>query len=215
MDFDTFWSIWPSPKKGKAMAKKAWAKVPEADYDAVVTALQKQKTSDTRFLTYTPHPATWLNQCRWEDDIDDKPSASNRGRNDRSSTHYTPSQHEGQCTFTYNGRRCPLPGNLLEGPSTASAPWFCQWHSRPANRGYGAEQEDFFSLYGQPELAADYVKLHYGHDVDAIRMAIVDDNPQWLRLPSEGRTAYRDRMRQECHDLLNRFRDKNRISNKA
>ena len=213
MNFDTFWARWPSPKKGKAVAKKAWDKVPEADYDALMTALDKQKTSDTRFMTFTPNPSTWLNQRRWEDEIDNKPPADNRGSNRGPATHYTPSKHDGTCTFTHNGRQCPLPGNQANGPSTTTGPWFCQWHARPANRGYGPEQDDFFRIYGKAELAADYVKLHCTHDVDLLMATIADDNPQWGRMPSEGRTAYRERMREECMRLLNKVRDNQRLSN--
>jgi len=210
VDFETFWAAWPK-KKGRAVAEKAWAKVPTDVHDALMVALDAQKTSDTQFKTYTPHASTWLNQRRWEDEVDSTPRASTRDQ--RQSAHYTPNKHDGKCTFTHNGRQCPLPGNLLNGPSTAPAPWFCQWHSRATNRGYGPEQDDFFRIYAKAENAADYVQMHYTHDTDALVASIQDDNPQWQRLPSEGQTAYRERMRDECRRLLNAVRDNQRLSN--
>lgn len=71
--FATFWKLYPN-KKGKAAAEKAWAKlrVTGAMSDLMMTALSKQVVTpdwtkeNGRFV---PHPATWLNGKRWEDEI--------------------------------------------------------------------------------------------------------------------------------------------------
>lgn len=69
--FDRFWSAYPK-KVGKEAARKAFAKV-KAPIDVLIAAIEQQKTS--RQWTkdngqYIPNPATWLNQGRWEDEVD-------------------------------------------------------------------------------------------------------------------------------------------------
>jgi uncharacterized protein YdaU (DUF1376 family) len=70
--FDDFWMAYPR-KTAKADARKAWAKLaPAAELRAVMlAALEVQKHSaDWRKEggKYVPHPATWLNGERWEDE---------------------------------------------------------------------------------------------------------------------------------------------------
>lgn len=78
--FDTFWKAYPS-KVGKDAAKKAFAKrkpTPEL-LSEMLKAIAEQKTSlawvkeDGQFI---PHPATWLNQGRWMDEVPGVPAAS-------------------------------------------------------------------------------------------------------------------------------------------
>lgn len=72
--FESFWAAYPK-KKAKASARKSWDKLnPDMDLcKAMSTALEAQKHStdwqrdDGRFI---PYPATWLNQRRWEDEIE-------------------------------------------------------------------------------------------------------------------------------------------------
>lgn len=71
--FNSFWEAYPN-KKAKAAARKAWDKlrVDDALLALILTALQKHKqqpawTKDGG--AYIPHPATWLNGRRWEDDL--------------------------------------------------------------------------------------------------------------------------------------------------
>lgn len=71
--FPRFWKLYPN-KKGKAAAEKAWAKLkvtPEL-FNLIAQGLAKQCAS----LAWTkdggqfiPHPATWLNGKRWEDEV--------------------------------------------------------------------------------------------------------------------------------------------------
>ena len=69
--FDAFWKTYPK-KVGKDAAAKVWArKVKADDVQAVMDALDKQRSSEQwnqdggRFI---PHPSTWLNQGRWKDE---------------------------------------------------------------------------------------------------------------------------------------------------
>lgn len=71
--FDAFWKLYPR-KVGKTKARKAWDKL-KPDHDLMHlmgSGLRRQMNSPQwqeeggRFI---PHPATWLNQRRWEDEI--------------------------------------------------------------------------------------------------------------------------------------------------
>ena len=70
--FTAFWSVYPA-KKAKAVAAKAWAKLkPDQQMQAAIMAgIERDKASEQwtrdggRFI---PHPATWLNGRRWEDE---------------------------------------------------------------------------------------------------------------------------------------------------
>ncbi len=75
--FAAFWKHYPK-KVGKDAAEKAFArKVKPQDVEAVMDALDKQRSSEQwtqdggRFI---PNPATWLNQGRWKDEDTDEPS---------------------------------------------------------------------------------------------------------------------------------------------
>ena len=69
-EFEIFWSAYPT-KVGKQPARKAFdkAKVP---VETLVAAIERQKCSSQWSKDggqYIPNPATWLNQCRWEDEL--------------------------------------------------------------------------------------------------------------------------------------------------
>jgi len=66
-DFEAFWQAYPR-KVGKAAAFGKWKsrKPPLAE---VLKALEVQKRCEQwQDITLVPHPETWLNQKRWEDD---------------------------------------------------------------------------------------------------------------------------------------------------
>lgn len=71
--FDRFWASYPR-HENKQAARKAFAK---ADPDeelllTILTAIEKQKSSSQwqeNGGQYIPHPATWLNGRRWEDEL--------------------------------------------------------------------------------------------------------------------------------------------------
>jgi len=71
--FPKFWKLYPN-KKGKANAEKAWKKLKVTDelFALIASGLAKQVvcadwTKDGG--QYIPHPATWLNGKRWEDEV--------------------------------------------------------------------------------------------------------------------------------------------------
>lgn len=71
--FPKFWKLYPR-KVGKDKAEKAWAKlkVNQSLYDVMVAALAKQVLTPDWTKErgqFIPHPATWLNGKRWQDEI--------------------------------------------------------------------------------------------------------------------------------------------------
>jgi hypothetical protein len=71
--FDRFWAAYPR-KVGKESARKSWAKLKVTDelLAAMLTALEAQKKTETWCKDggqYIPHPSTWLNGKRWEDEL--------------------------------------------------------------------------------------------------------------------------------------------------
>ena len=68
-DFARFWQAYPR-KVGKQAARKAFGRV-EVPLDRLLEALERQRgdpqwqKENGRFI---PHPVTWLNQGRWEDE---------------------------------------------------------------------------------------------------------------------------------------------------
>jgi len=69
--FDEFWSLYPR-KIAKATARKAWAKLSAEQQlmaaKAIDTHCQYWSAKETE-LEFIPHPATWLNAERWEDEL--------------------------------------------------------------------------------------------------------------------------------------------------
>lgn len=71
--FASFWEKYPK-KVGKAVAEKAWNKLApnEVLFEQIMDALgvavycDQWKRDNGQFI---PHPATWLNQRRWEDEL--------------------------------------------------------------------------------------------------------------------------------------------------
>ena len=70
--FDEFWSLYPR-KVSKRVAQKIWERMPKDEQQAALEALPvhikywRLKESDPEFI---PHASTWLNQGRWEDELD-------------------------------------------------------------------------------------------------------------------------------------------------
>ena len=66
--FDEFWNIYPR-KTAKIEAKSAFAKALEnATAEAILEGAKRFADDPYRHPTFTPYPATWLNQGRWADD---------------------------------------------------------------------------------------------------------------------------------------------------
>lgn len=72
--FASFWEQYPK-KVAKPQAKKAWKKIKPHGHvlTALMEGLEQQKTCgdwQKDAGKFIPHPATWLNGRRWEDEID-------------------------------------------------------------------------------------------------------------------------------------------------
>lgn len=74
-DFENFWSCYPR-RVGKGPASKAFERAKKAglpDHLTVAIIIEKHKKGAAWLDDngkYIPHPATWLNQRRWEDDVE-------------------------------------------------------------------------------------------------------------------------------------------------
>jgi hypothetical protein len=67
--FAGFWVAYPR-KVGKPGATKAWKRIPPAEHPAVMAGLERWNRYWQAARTgseHIPHPATWLNDCRWHD----------------------------------------------------------------------------------------------------------------------------------------------------
>ncbi len=75
-DFLVFWSAYPK-KIGKGSAYKAWKKIKSTKelLTEMLSAIKKQINSNDwkkENGQYIPHPSTWLNTNRWEDELPPK-----------------------------------------------------------------------------------------------------------------------------------------------
>ena len=72
--FDQFWNAYPR-KVGKKAAQNSWKKIkPTAElFEKIMQSLEAAKHSaqwQRENGQYIPHPTTWLNQGRWDDELD-------------------------------------------------------------------------------------------------------------------------------------------------
>lgn len=79
-DFYLFWFEYPR-KIGKGAAYKSWQKLKGMNVKpiTIIEAVQQQKEAGMFQLDepqFIPHPSTWLNQKRWEDEIPATPESS-------------------------------------------------------------------------------------------------------------------------------------------
>ena len=83
--FDDFWLLYPR-RVAKKDARRAWDKIAAHQHPLILTALfEWRRIWDVRGEPeYTPHPATWLNGERWEDDFppDHRPYTPQQARID-------------------------------------------------------------------------------------------------------------------------------------
>lgn len=71
--FSEFWKIYPR-KVGKVSAEKKWKtlKVDEELFSRIKKSLDAQKkTKQWQDKNFIPHPATWLGQKRWQDEVEE------------------------------------------------------------------------------------------------------------------------------------------------
>ena len=77
MTFDLFWSLYPR-RVVKRAAVKAWDKEMRngTSPDEIINGLRRQLPHlNARDVQFIPHPSTWLNQGRWEDEIPEQATA--------------------------------------------------------------------------------------------------------------------------------------------
>lgn len=76
--FDKFWSAYPK-KKGKKEALRAWQRARDKpNIDKILASIGRQCLSHDWTKSggqYIPHPATWINQGRWDDEVDAEPKS--------------------------------------------------------------------------------------------------------------------------------------------
>lgn len=67
--FDDFWLLYPK-RVAKKDAKKAWAKIPPSMHNQILTSLVAwRKVWAEEDVNFLPHPSTYLNGERWEDEL--------------------------------------------------------------------------------------------------------------------------------------------------
>jgi uncharacterized protein YdaU (DUF1376 family) len=81
--FDTFWKHYPR-KVAKPNALKAWLKIKPDDAltKQIIAAVNAQGLCNKE-IQFVPHPASWLNANRWEDEIKSTSSVNEWWKNDR------------------------------------------------------------------------------------------------------------------------------------
>lgn len=104
--FDEFWQSYPR-KVGKKAAQNAWKRLkPNAALRIkIMEALQEQKASrrwQKEQGRYIPNPATWLNQERWEDQLEEAGSAPDY-------SHFNLSDTKGETVYGTDFTRWELP----------------------------------------------------------------------------------------------------------
>lgn len=69
LDFDRFWAIYPR-RVGKEAARKAWSKaIKGVGADKIIDGAGRYAAQRRgQDADFTPHPATWLNAGRWDDE---------------------------------------------------------------------------------------------------------------------------------------------------
>lgn len=77
--FSEFWEAYPK-KIGKGAARKAFLKLPRETQRLLRPAVLRQRESaqwQRENGQYIPNPLTWINQCRWEDEVQEEPKTTN------------------------------------------------------------------------------------------------------------------------------------------
>jgi hypothetical protein len=70
-DFDVFWGVYPR-KVGKTKAQRVWVRLSKVDKAAALQALPEHVTMwkvKQVAAEFIPHPTSWLNGRRWEDEL--------------------------------------------------------------------------------------------------------------------------------------------------
>lgn len=73
MSFDEFWGIY-SRKVKKKEARKMWERLSQENKDKALAAIinhAKHWEEKGTEMQYIPHPSSWLNGERWEDQLEE------------------------------------------------------------------------------------------------------------------------------------------------
>lgn len=102
--FAEFWDEYPR-KVGKKAARDSWKRIkPDAKlFDSIMYAVRAAKKSQEWTKEggrYVPHPTTWLNQGRWDDEL--TPATNNQQTTERRTSH---AENRGNETRTLSGFR--------------------------------------------------------------------------------------------------------------
>ena len=119
--FEKFWEAYPR-KVGKGAAQNSWRKA-KPPLDAVLTAIRKARVSQDwqkERGAFIPHPATWLNQARWEDEGMDYAALAGKRDSEASRPH---SIDEADA---FRWRKEQYPESLDIHPTAAAFP-FAKW----------------------------------------------------------------------------------------
>ena len=71
--FNQFWSLYPRKVK-KFVARRTWNRLSKKEIDEIFKVLEDHmiRWKETE-IQYVPHASTWLNQKRWEDELEPLP----------------------------------------------------------------------------------------------------------------------------------------------
>ena len=73
MQFDEFWKLYPR-KVAKLVAKRSWGRLSNKDKEIISIMLPQHLLRwEDKELQYIPHASTWLNQRRFEDELEPLP----------------------------------------------------------------------------------------------------------------------------------------------
>ena len=79
--FDKFYKLYPR-KIGRVVAQRSFKKLNKREkqlaYDGLVNYIKFWESSKTE-KQFIPHPSTWLNQKRWEDELEDSKEVVEQG----------------------------------------------------------------------------------------------------------------------------------------
>ena len=73
MDFDDFWKLYPR-KVAKFVARKSWKRLTKKEIKTITNVISEHKLRwKDKELQYIPHASTWLNQKRFDDELEPLP----------------------------------------------------------------------------------------------------------------------------------------------
>jgi uncharacterized protein YdaU (DUF1376 family) len=102
-DFITFWQSYPR-KTGKRLAWEAWKNIDCPQLQVILVSIRKARQSpdwQKERGAFIPHPATWLNQARWEDEGMDYAALAGKRDTGHSSAQERPIQVDEQDALSW------------------------------------------------------------------------------------------------------------------